>query len=167
VRLLEALDAQGWQVDPASVATALGDVDWPGRLQLVTLDGGRQVLVDAAHNPAGARALAAHLSRVFPERVPVVFGVSADKDAAGMLRALGPVSSGIVATEFGGTRAMPAADVAASAEAVLPGRVRVVTPARAALDAALATSPRVCVAGSIFLLGELLPELERRRSHPA
>jgi hypothetical protein len=50
---------------------------------------------------------------------------------------------------------------------VLPGRVRVVTPARAALDAALATSPRVCVAGSIFLLGELLPELERRRSHPA
>ena len=110
VRMLEALDAQGWHVDARSVETGLRDVDWPGRLQLVQLGDGRQVLLDAAHNPAGARALASHLTRVFPDRVPLVFGVSADKDAAGMLDALAPVVREIVATEFRGSRARPAAD---------------------------------------------------------
>jgi dihydrofolate synthase/folylpolyglutamate synthase len=160
VRVLEALDAQGWLVDAPSVESGLRDVDWPGRLQLVTLDDRRQVLLDAAHNPAGARALASHLTRLFPDPVPLVFGVAADKDASGMLDVLAPAVREIVATEFRGARARPAADVGAIAEERLPGRVRVVPVAGAALAAALESSDRVCVAGSIFLLGEVIEKLE-------
>ena len=161
VRVLEALDAQGWHVDAPSVESGLRDVEWPGRLQLVTLGDGRQVLLDAAHNPAGARALASHLTRVFPDRVPLVFGVAVDKDASGMLDVLAPAVREIVVTEFRGSRARPAAEAGAIAEARLPGRVRVVPDAGAALEAALAASDRVCVAGSIFLLGDILEKLEQ------
>jgi len=156
VRLLETLDAQGWLVDAAAVETGLGDVEWPGRLQLVVLADGRRVLLDAAHNPAGARALASHLREIFAEPVPLVFGISADKDAAGMLQALAPVVGEIVATEFGGSRGMRAQDVAAIAETWAPGRVRAIPRPAEALDAALAVSGQASVAGSIFLVGEIL-----------
>src|SRR6185295_18271991 len=57
---------------------------WPGRLEEVR-SGGRTVLLDGAHNPAGAQALAAALDALYPgRRVHAVFGVLADKDLDGM-----------------------------------------------------------------------------------
>ncbi len=159
-RLLETIDAAGWHVDGQAVETGLRDVEWPGRLELVQLAGGSEVLLDAAHNPAGARVLASHLREVFPAPVPLVFAVSADKDARGMLEMLAPVAREVVATMFPGSRAMPASEIAAIAETYLPGRVRVIPDAADALAAALAASTQVCVAGSMFLLGALYEQLK-------
>ena len=55
---------------------------------MIEVPGGRRVLLDAAHNPAGAWALASYLKREFPEPLPIVFGALRDKDVSLMLKAL-------------------------------------------------------------------------------
>ena len=121
---------------------------WPGRLDLRRTRGGRSILLDAAHNPAGAEALARYLhdSRMAP--LPLVFGVMRDKDAAPMLRTLAPVASRFVFTEAPTPRARPChelAEVALSAGIALPATVE--ADPLTAVHAALSDGPRACVAG--------------------
>ena len=85
-------------VTAASITAGIRDVRWPGRLQMLELPGGRRVLLDAAHNPAGAWALASYLKREFPEPLPIVFGAMRDKDVSLMLKTLLPAASAIVMT---------------------------------------------------------------------
>jgi dihydrofolate synthase/folylpolyglutamate synthase len=163
VRLLEELDAQGLSVDQAAIETGLAAPVWRGRLEHLVLVDGREVLLDAAHNAAGARALASHVKTHWPDRPTLVFACAADKDAASMLAALAPVVGEIVLTSFANVRsAAPATLERVVRDAAIANTVRLVQPASAALDAALAQAPRVVVAGSIFLLGDLLPEIDRR-----
>jgi dihydrofolate synthase/folylpolyglutamate synthase len=160
VRILESLADRGFAVDGAAVAHGLGHVDWPGRLQLVELAGGRSVLLDAAHNVAGASTLAAYLREAWPARVPLVFGVMRDKDARGMLAAIGDSVSRLFFTAPPIARAMAPQELLALADAAGLG---VPAEAVASVDEALARafghSPRIVAAGSIFLLGEILPRL--------
>ena len=55
-----------------AVRTGLASVNWPGRLQLVREPSGREILLDGAHNLAGARMLAAALQQYFPARKPAL-----------------------------------------------------------------------------------------------
>src|SRR5439155_4770953 len=82
VRLLETLDAHGVRVPPEAIAAGLARVAWPGRLERRRLPGGREALLDAAHNPDGAAALAAFLRE--EGGGPIVFAASRDKDVTGM-----------------------------------------------------------------------------------
>jgi dihydrofolate synthase/folylpolyglutamate synthase len=87
VAALEALDAQGVTVTPQAVARGLTEARWPGRLE--ELPGSPPVLLDGAHNEAGAQALAQALPALYPgRRVHLVFGVLADKAYPQMLEAL-------------------------------------------------------------------------------
>jgi dihydrofolate synthase/folylpolyglutamate synthase len=159
VRLLEEL-ARRIPIGPNAIVTGLRDVRWPGRLQLVETSAGKRVLLDAAHNPAGAEALAAYLKREFPEPIPVVFGAMRDKDATEMLKALLPVASRFVLTEPGNSRARSADDLASLARALAPGaRIETEPKPMAALNRAWTYCPLVCTAGSIFLIGDLLEGL--------
>lgn len=168
VRLLEALPELGVAVDGPPIAHALGHVDWPGRLQLVELAGGRAVLLDAAHNVAGARTLAAFLGEAWPGGAPLVFGAMRDKDAAGMLAELDGRVSRMIFTAPSLERAMAPADLAGLARAIGLGVPTETAPSvAAALERALAHGPRVVAAGSIFLLGELLPLLGPGRGRAA
>jgi dihydrofolate synthase/folylpolyglutamate synthase len=166
--LLEALDDAGFHVDRAAVETGLSAARWPGRLDRVALGGGRTVLLDAAHNASGARALAAHLaqaSRGAPP--PLVFAASKDKDAEAMIRALASSVGDIVVTAFAGGRGEPAEILADRVRATLgePGtgarRIDVAPSPAAALEIAWSRSPHIVVAGSIFLLGEVYPLIGR------
>jgi len=159
VRVLESLDASGLKVSPDAVARGLATVDWPGRLERVNLGDGRSLLLDAAHNPAGARALAAFLARQ-SGRWPLVFGAMRDKDTRGILSALAPQVSAIVLTRAANPRSadpQALADVAAAVAPELP--VNVVNLPGAALAAAWLLGPQIVVAGSIFLLGDVMKEL--------
>src|SRR5204862_5883529 len=104
-------------LDSKAVARAAAEVRVPGRLEIVSSDG-PLVLHDGAHNPAGAEALAAALPEVVGDRPLVaVIGVLDDKDAAGMLRALLPLCSGVVFTRSGNPRSLsPATLVSLSAK---------------------------------------------------
>jgi dihydrofolate synthase/folylpolyglutamate synthase len=141
------------------LAEGLGQVTSPGRLQLVGV--APTVLVDAAHNPHGARALATALRESFDfDEWGVVLGVLDDKDADGIVAALAPVASHVFATAPGSERARDADRVADLAEA-RGLQVTVHSDASDAAEAArswAAASDRraVVIAGSVILAGEAL-----------
>lgn len=152
--LLDELDDLGVRVNGDAVREGFRTVTWPGRLERFTYRGA-DVLVDAAHNPAGARALAEYLRDKGWTDPTLVFGALRDKDVEGMLGVLAPVCGAIVCTTAPSPRALPAPDVAAIARALAPPPVRVTAQPDPGLALAEACRPgaRVVIAGSIFLIG--------------
>ncbi|HVW05963.1 MAG TPA: cyanophycin synthetase, partial [Vicinamibacterales bacterium] len=159
VRLLETLpETTTLQVPPAAIRVALEDVVWPARLEMRRLDDidGLDVLIDGAHNAAGARALAAHVSDTFGRPLPFVVGLMADKDADAILGALAPVASAFFCTAADTPRAAAPAHVAAVAARVAPTiETHVAANPIAALRDAAAIGRPVVVAGSLYLAGEV------------
>jgi dihydrofolate synthase/folylpolyglutamate synthase len=117
-------------------------------------------VLDGAHNPAGARALAASLEAYFPGQLGTfIIGIFSDKDQAGILLPLLPLARRVIFTSSEHPRAAPAASVKALAERLRPGLMTELasTPAEA-LRMALSDplTPMVCVAGSLSLVGPTL-----------
>jgi dihydrofolate synthase/folylpolyglutamate synthase len=163
VRVLEAARECGAFIPGEAIERGLASVRWPARLELLPLDGNRRLLLDAAHNVDGARALAAYVHRWHPERPPLVLGVMRDKDIDGILATLLPVTSSVVATAASTPRALPAVDLARRVTALDAGRqVRVQTDVAQAVIDALEEGDTVCVAGSIYLAGDVRDGLRRR-----
>ncbi|HEX6322897.1 MAG TPA: cyanophycin synthetase, partial [Vicinamibacterales bacterium] len=136
----------------------LRDVEWPGRLQLTTWQG-TPVLIDAAHNPAGARALAAYVAEVHG-RLPFVFGAMRDKDIAGILEPLAPVMLSLTLTKASTPRAASIEELDAAAARAAPDvpRRHAASP-MAAIDEAAGGGATVAVAGSLYLAGDVLAAL--------
>jgi dihydrofolate synthase/folylpolyglutamate synthase len=156
VRMLELLDAGGIPVGRAAIRSALAHPSWPGRLDLRRLTDGREVLLDAAHNPAGAEALASYL-RETSGPLPLVFAAMRDKDIEGMLRALLPVVSLLVVTRASNRRSADPGALCELAHRLAPdARVTTAGSPIEALGIAWTASPRIVVAGSVFLLGDVL-----------
>jgi dihydrofolate synthase/folylpolyglutamate synthase len=160
VRVLEALDSRGVEVSEAAVRRGLAEVRWPGRLDLRRLPDGREVLLDAAHNQDGARALAAYLRGRRWGPIPLVFAAMRDKDASAMLAALAPEISVAVLTRASHPRSSEPSALQAVARTVAP-ELNTSVEARPfdALNAAWRAGPRIVVAGSIYLLGDVIPLL--------
>lgn len=159
-RLLEGLNDAGVRVPPAAVEAALRETRWRGRLEWIDVGSRRRLLLDAAHNPEGARTLAAYLGEVIPEGLPIVFGAMRDKDTAGMLAALLPHTTHLITTRASTPRSQDPHVLTARATAMAPGLVVQTTQnVLAALEAAGAAGGRVCVAGSIFVVGEVIAAL--------
>jgi dihydrofolate synthase / folylpolyglutamate synthase len=161
--ILQVLNGRGIKIPDAAIADGLACPQWPGRLDLRRLADGRDALLDAAHNPAGAAALSSYLTTAATDgerrfvRPPLVFAAMRDKDIEGMFRALLPAVGPVVLTRASNPRSAAPDELAAIARAIDPARDIVVesSPA-AALDAAWHLAPRIVVAGSIFLLGDVL-----------
>lgn len=153
VALLDELAAQGITVPDGAVRAGLTQAEWPGRLERFTR-GGIEILLDAAHNPAGARALASHLNDIGWFRVTLLFGAMRDKDVRQMLDALAPFCEAIVCTTASGPRALSASDLAASA-GPLARTIEAIADPAAALERAVEMGRPVVAAGSIFLIGPL------------
>jgi dihydrofolate synthase/folylpolyglutamate synthase len=152
-------EAAGWTMPEAAIRAGCATVRWPGRFDVRP---GRPTLVlDGAHNPGGAAALAASLAHHFPgARLTLVLGISADKDRAGILKALVPLAARVVLTAAAHPRATPPAELAAALPPVeMP--VSQTASVGEALDLALAdpAAEVVCVAGSLFVVGEALGRL--------
>jgi dihydrofolate synthase/folylpolyglutamate synthase len=160
VRLLDIVDARGTSVPAHAVAAGLAQPDWPGRLDVRQTIDGREALLDAAHNPAGAVALASYLRSQGDAR-PLVFAAMRDKDATGMLEVLLPAISSLVITRASNPRSADPEALASQARAVAPDLTIAIEPdLAAALAAAWRRSPRIVVAGSIFLLGDVMKLIE-------
>jgi dihydrofolate synthase/folylpolyglutamate synthase len=154
VAAVRALDRVGIDVDPATIRSGLAAARWPGRFEVIP--GEPTVVLDGAHNPAGARVLAAALRSTFPAaRKHLVFGVLADKDVGPMLEALVPevASVWLVAPES------PRALAPEAMEAQVRSFGRPVTSC-SSLQAALAGARKqagsgdvVVIAGSLVLIG--------------
>lgn len=137
------------QLDIEAVRTGFAEVSSPGRLE--RMRNAPTLFIDAAHNPAGAAALAATLTAEFDFRKLVgVVAVLGDKDAAGILDALEPVFDEIVVTTNGSPRALPVERLADLAVQRF-GDERVVTAAGLpdALETAVALAEEVGDAGEM------------------
>ena len=159
--VLEEARRAGLAVDLRRVPRAFASVRWPGRLQWV--EGARPpLLLDGAHNPDGARALARFLRTRRP--FVLVFGVMADKAVAAMARVLFPPAHAVVLTRAPGSRAATPEAIARSAG--LPAtRARLERSVPRALRLASRLTPPggiVVVAGSLYLVGDVLRRRGRR-----
>lgn len=156
VLVLESLPAAGWPEMPVNaIATALADVEWPARLEWRSTPDG-DVLIDGAHNPAGARALASFVHEAIGHPVPLVVGVMADKAVDDVVAALAPVAAAWVVTSPASPRALSPAALAAVCRRHSTAPVLEVADVRAALAAAGHLRPGpIVVAGSLYLAGEL------------
>jgi dihydrofolate synthase / folylpolyglutamate synthase len=171
--VLDALATAGIAtVEPEARRSGYGSARWPGRLELIRVDG-HDVLLDGAHNPAGAAALAQALDDLRPyledgsggsdgaaTPLTLVHGSMGDKDVDGIIAALLQAQAmdgvRVITTQVPGERAMPAGVLAKHWRAIRPAtEVTVVAEAARGLDRALKIAPGpVVVAGSLYLVGE-------------
>jgi dihydrofolate synthase/folylpolyglutamate synthase len=156
--MLELLDARGITVPPEAIVSGLARPSWPARLDLRRLSDGRELLLDAAHNPAGAAALASYLrERGSLRHLPLVFAAMRDKDMESMLRELLPAVGPVIVTRASNRRSADPDLLAQLARRIAADRsiTTAATPVEA-IEAAWRLSPRIIVAGSIFLLGDVM-----------
>jgi len=160
----EALVDRGWRVGPIAIAEGLLRARHRGRLErMAPVAGWPAILVDGAHNPMGARALARHVATFLPERPRVMlFGTNPDKAVARLLDTLAPEVDAIVMTS---SAARPVADFAPYlAAARRSGAAHVVAEAEAARALVIARdlagpAGGLLVTGSLYLIGDVLPLL--------
>jgi dihydrofolate synthase / folylpolyglutamate synthase len=149
-------------LDDATVRRGIAAIRWPGRLQDVPRPGRRPLLVDGAHNPAGAAALAAHLDAAgLSGRVDLVLGVLADKAAEKIFAPLAARVRRVVLVAPGSPRAMPPEVLAARLERTDLPRAATLAEALDALEGTGGDDP-ILVAGSLVLAGEALALVEPR-----
>jgi dihydrofolate synthase/folylpolyglutamate synthase len=162
VAAVEAFLGGGTQPLSEEVLTeAFASVESPGRLQRIAAL--PPVILDAAHNPHGALALANSLGEYFDfDDVTLVFGAFADKDAKGMLTHLAPAVTRVILTTVPSDRGRSAHDLATLAKGLFdPANIVVEPDPKIALESARARAlaadkGAVVVAGSITLLGAAL-----------
>jgi dihydrofolate synthase/folylpolyglutamate synthase len=168
--VLDALEAAEIAVVPDDARRrGYAEARWPGRLELLTV-AGRDVLLDGAHNPAGAAALSVAIDDLRPfleaGRLTLVTASMADKDVAGIVAALWPTralaDARVIATTVGGGRAMDPRSLAELWAAGAPPGARIETApdAPTALDRAFAgPAGPIVVAGSLYLVGAVRARL--------
>lgn len=146
----------GDRTDTDALRAGFAAVRAPGRLESIDRPGLARLLLDGAHNPAAAQALAASLPSEQPGRPRVlVLGVCGDKDLPGIVAALGPVADHVVTTTAPTPRAAPADHLAAivrSQGGTADARPDVADALAHATDLAGAGGT-VVVTGSLYLVG--------------
>jgi dihydrofolate synthase/folylpolyglutamate synthase len=162
----------GKELDPESVQAGFAAVTSPGRCETVFAD--PTVILDAAHNPHGAKALAETLESEFTfDEIVGVFAAFADKDVEGILKELEPVFNFIIVTASESTRAMPAREVERIANQIFgPDRILVVEDLEEAIKRAIAIAHKpltddsvgVVITGSVVTVGQSRAILRRLSS---
>ena len=150
------------RLDPKVVRQGFADVTSPGRLEIVRRS--PTVMVDAAHNPAGAAALRAAIEDSFSYSTLVgVVAMFADKDVAGMLEVLEPVLDHVVVTRNSSTRSMNPRELGALAgEMFGEDRVSVVPDLPDALDQAVTLAEADGRRGGVLATGSVVTAADVR-----
>ncbi|HVT96117.1 MAG TPA: folylpolyglutamate synthase/dihydrofolate synthase family protein, partial [Acidobacteriaceae bacterium] len=162
---VELRNDHGYKITPAAIEDGIRLTSWPGRLEQFQIPGKAPVILDVAHNPAGAWALRAALSALRPElcalRSVLAFGCMRDKAWEEMAQILFPLFDQVIAVPVPSPRSADPADLLRAAE-------KCGVPAIAARDGkeALELAWReagaegvVVIAGSVYLVGEIRPLL--------
>ncbi len=158
VAALETLAARGVAIPPRAIADGLAAARWPGRFERCA--GEPRLWWDGAHNPDGARALAAWCRAVPLAPATLVLALSRDKDPAAFLAALAPALPvpRVIATRSRSERARDPAELAAIARAAgfeAETAPDVASACRRALERATAAAPAL-LTGSLFAVGEAM-----------
>jgi dihydrofolate synthase/folylpolyglutamate synthase len=160
--LLDALvedaerDGVALRVDDAAIRRGFAVARWPGRLEVLKETSIGPVLLDGAHNPAGARALARSLEELDLRHFPMVFGAMRGKRVAAVLRALAPLDPVPIFTRVKERGAIPPDELLGRWRRIGAGGRTAATPGeslRLAADLRRSAEQPVVVAGSLYLVG--------------
>jgi dihydrofolate synthase/folylpolyglutamate synthase len=155
----------GFTVTPKQIEQGISDTHWSGRFQVLPpspATHGRTVVLDVAHNPAGAWALRSALSESFPDgEFTLIFAAMRDKAIQEMADILFPIARDIIVTHVDNPRASTTDELVHAGSRL--GAVIVSEPnVAAALRRAFEQTPQagvIVVTGSIFLIGDTMKEL--------
>jgi dihydrofolate synthase / folylpolyglutamate synthase len=150
VTAARALDRLG--VPPAVIEQGIAAAQWPGRLERVSER--PEIIVDGAHNPAGARALAAYITRFYAgRRVRLIFGAMRDKAVAEIGGILFPLAAEVIVTAPRQSRALSPEAMRDIVDSI---QLRVAPDLEAALELVGDAAPEdvVFITGSLFLVAE-------------
>ncbi len=152
---VEVLEELGYTVSTDAMMEGLREVNWPGRLEMVSSS--PRVVLDGAHNPAGALVLRAALEKEFQyDRLILLVGMMKDKDAKTFLETLAPLADHILLSK-------PHTDRAASPSVLLDvlGRngkkAEVIEEMKEAIEKGLSLTREedlLCITGSLYTIGE-------------
>lgn len=160
IAALEILSSRrvGVRVGEDALRAGLLKTRWEGRMEI--LSDAPPIVLDAAHNPAGAAALADSLRTIYPnERFSFLLSISKEKDQSGILSALRGVASGLIITDVDSSPVLPASELAHIARGLYDD-VEVAGDWKLGLKTALAYRAPLCIAGSIYLVGTVRPVLK-------
>jgi dihydrofolate synthase/folylpolyglutamate synthase len=155
IRLAELLD-----IPHAAIVRGLETTQHPARLELIPHQ--PAFLIDGAHNPAGAESLRAYLDEFAQRPLTLVFGAMRDKQLEQIGEILFPVADVLVLTTVNNPRSATLEMLEPIAMRYAQGKVLKSDGSEAALQTALANTPgegMICVAGSLYLAGELRPQI--------
>lgn len=164
LKTVEVLNESGWRIPEEAVRTGLEKTVWPARFEILSRD--PLFIVDGAHNPQCAEALADNLRLLFKDRkLVIIIGVLADKDYDSMLNCLTPFAKRFVCITPDSPRALGAADLAAHLRSKgfeAQACVGVPEAIKQALD--VCDGAPVLACGSLYMAGDVknhFPKAER------
>ena len=154
---IAALRAAKIRVDDDAIRYGLVTLSWPARFQRCS----DQVVVDGAHNPAGAAVLAKTWRDVFGDaRAVIILATLRDKDAAAMVRALAPIARRFILPGSRAERALPPQELALIVRAAAPDVPVSIAESYAAAMNATNSAERILVTGSLHFAGEVLATIQ-------
>lgn len=163
VRLAESLRGQGLKIPRPAIHEGIENARFSGRLELI--DGSPPLLLDGAHNPAGARALRRHLEEHVDGPITLIFGAMKDKKLDELATLLFPKAAQLVLTATRNLRAAEADNLRQLAlDYVSEPNIHLAVSAEDALDKAKEITPGeglICVTGSLYLVGEVKDALDQ------
>jgi dihydrofolate synthase/folylpolyglutamate synthase len=158
IHLAELLRETGFEIPHAAIVGGLETAQHPGRLELIPQQPAS--LIDGAHNPAGAESLRAYLDEFASRPLTLVFGAMRDKQLEQIGAILFPVADLLVLTRVRNPRSATLEMLEPIAARYARGKVLESDTSEAALELALANTSSdgmICVAGSLYLVGEIRP----------
>jgi len=151
----EILDQLGYPVSTSAMVEGLRSVEWPGRFELIASS--PRVILDGAHNPAGAIALRESLKEEFPyRRLILLIGILKDKDFRTILRTLSPLADHVILSKPHLDRAAP---VSLLEKALKENgkTVEAIEDLEEAIKRGLSLTGKedlLCITGSLYMVGE-------------
>ena len=155
---IAALRFGGIAVEETAIVRGLADVRWPARFQAWD----ERIIIDGAHNPAGAQVLAkTWLEQFGSERATIILAMLRDKDIAGIWRALAPIAQYVILPQVRTERALPPQNLLQTISSITPTLQHSIAPSLStALESARATPDRILITGSLHFAGEALATLD-------
>lgn len=162
----ELLNQQGITLSPENVRTGAEQAFWPGRMELFA--GPPRVLLDGAHNPAGAKALAEALAEIPRKALILVTGVVGDKDAEGILAPLLPLADSVITVSPSVPRGLGSQELAEQCRALGYRAIAAGGIAQGLETAFNQAHPEdlILVCGSLFVVGEARARLLSQTFEP-
>jgi dihydrofolate synthase/folylpolyglutamate synthase len=154
---IAALSAAKIEVDESTIARGLATIDWPARFQKWD----DRTIIDGAHNPGAARALAETWREIFgDQKATVILAVLSDKDLGGIFEALGPIADSVILPKIRSERAAAPEELAKVLSRITPPLPFSITRSvgEALVLARMKPNP-ILITGSLHFAGEVLAHL--------